>query len=385
MDFSDEIRQFAKKIESFKESITTEEATKTSVIMPFFSILGYDIFNPNEFIPEFVADVGIKKGEKVDYAILQDGEPVIIIEAKAINRNLEKHDSQLFRYFATTKAKFAILTNGIRYRFFTDLDNPNKMDSLPFLEFNILSIRENQIDALKKFQKSNFNVAKIFDSASILKYQGKFKETLAEQFENPNDDFIRLFLQDVYPGMKTQSVLDKFRPILKASMQEFISDTMNDKIKIALNPTASAEQESASLKTSDNNSSDVLEEESPLEATENEINAYYHLKNLFKNYINLEDITYKKTESYFAVLYKNNSRKWICRLILSNTQNILILPDQDKHEVRCNISNILELGNYGRYMISVLARYATLLQSLEVENPSMYQIIVKRRVEKPIK
>lgn len=115
MTFEESLQNFIEKISGFKSSISTEEATKTSVILPFFQLLGYDVFDPTTFVPEFVADVGIKRGEKVDYAILQDGKPIIIIEAKSINRNLERHDSQLFRYFATTSAKFAILTNGIRY------------------------------------------------------------------------------------------------------------------------------------------------------------------------------------------------------------------------------------------------------------------------------
>lgn len=116
-------------------NLATEEATKTALIMPFFSLLGYDVFNPMEFIPEFVADVGTKKGEKVDYAIMNEGKPVILIEAKGVDDDLTKHDAQLFRYFTVTDAKFAILTNGIVYKFFTDLEEPNKMDEKPFLLF----------------------------------------------------------------------------------------------------------------------------------------------------------------------------------------------------------------------------------------------------------
>ena len=143
-------------------SIQTEEATKTAIIMPFFSMLGYDVFNPQEFVPEFTADVGIKKGEKVDYAIIQDGTPVILIECKSITENLERHDSQLFRYFGTTPAKFAILTHGIFYRFYTDLEDANKMDKDPFLTINILDIRDNQVPELKKFCKSVFDIDSIF-------------------------------------------------------------------------------------------------------------------------------------------------------------------------------------------------------------------------------
>lgn len=233
MDFNESLAQFIQRIESLKDSIQTEEATKTAIIMPFFALLGYDVFNPKEFAPEFTADVGIKRGEKVDYAILQDGEPVMIIEAKAINRNLEKHDSQLFRYFSTTSAKIAILTNGIRYRLFTDLENQNKMDALPFLDFNLLNMRDSQIEELQKFRKENFNVAKISDSASILKYQSTFKQMLSSQFDNPTDEFVRFFLQGIYSGVKTQAVVERFRPILKNAMQEYITETMNAKIKTA--------------------------------------------------------------------------------------------------------------------------------------------------------
>lgn len=162
MDFIDQLKQFSKRVESMKDSIQTEEATKTAIIMPFFAMLGYDVFNPQEFVPEFTADVGIKKGEKVDYAIIKEGEPVILIECKSIQENLDRHDSQLFRYFGTTTAKFAILTNGLIYRFYTDLDSPNKMDDDPFLSINILDIRENQVPELKKFSKGVFDIDSIF-------------------------------------------------------------------------------------------------------------------------------------------------------------------------------------------------------------------------------
>lgn len=132
MEINEKIYNLADRIKQLKSNIQTEEATKQSFILPFFQVLGYDVFNPLEFVPEFTADVGIKKHEKVDYAILKDGEPLILIEAKSCTEKLDKHASQLFRYFGTTKAKFAILTNGIVYNFYTDLEQPNIMDSQPF-------------------------------------------------------------------------------------------------------------------------------------------------------------------------------------------------------------------------------------------------------------
>ena len=203
MDFIDEIKQFSKRVDSLKDNLPTEEATKTSLIMPFFSLLGYDVFNPEEFMPEFTADVGIKKGEKVDYAILSNGEPVILIEAKWVKEELHKHDSQLFRYFGTSKAKFAILTNGIIYKFYTDLEEPNKMDEKPFLEINILDIKETQVNELKKFKKSAFDIEQIMNTASQLKYSNEFKNIFAKDLQNPSDDLVRYFLSGAYSGQKS--------------------------------------------------------------------------------------------------------------------------------------------------------------------------------------
>lgn len=185
--FSEQLKNIGKRVEQLKPSIGTEEATKTSLIMPFFQILGFDIFNPIEFVPEFTADVGIKKGEKVDYAIVLDEKPAILIEAKSINENLSNHDSQLFRYFGTTTSKFGILTNGEEYRFYTDLEEQNKMDTLPFLTVNITDIKGNQFSEIAKFHKDNFDIDKITSSASELKYLGSLKEFLAKQFDNPDE------------------------------------------------------------------------------------------------------------------------------------------------------------------------------------------------------
>lgn len=200
--FIEQLKGLGSRINALKDSITTEEATKTAIVMPFFQILGYDVFNPLEFSPEFTADVGIKKGEKVDYAILNDSKPVILIECKSINEQLTKHDSQLFRYFATSSAKFGILTNGIEYKFFTDLEEVNKMDSTPFFTFNILELRDNQIQEISKFKKDVFDVENITSVASELKYLGTLKSYLSKQFDKPEEEFIKFLVNQIYDGLK---------------------------------------------------------------------------------------------------------------------------------------------------------------------------------------
>lgn len=230
-----DLKQVGKRVADLSQSITNEEQTKNAFIMPFFQALGYDIFNPLEFVPEFTADVGIKKGEKVDYAIILDGEPQILIECKSITENLTKHDSQLFRYFVTTKSKFGILTNGREYKFFTDLDEPNKMDTTPFLTIDVTDIKENQFTEIIKFHKENFDIDNIVSSASELKYLNNLKAFLTENITTPSDSFLRYLTSEIYEGRVTQNILTTFSPIIVKGFNQFITERVNEKLSAALN------------------------------------------------------------------------------------------------------------------------------------------------------
>lgn len=358
MDFIDQLKQFGKRVESMVESIQTEEATKTSIIMPFFSLLGYDVFNPYEFVPEYTADVGIKKGEKVDYAIMRDEAPAILIEAKWVGENLDNHDSQLFRYFGTTHAKFAILTNGIIYKFFTDLDEPNKMDTTPFLEINILNIKESQIPELKKFCKPNFDVDEIFNAASELKYSNEFRRMLASELQNPSDDFVRFFLASSYTGRMTQQILEKFRPVVKKSLNNYISELMNDKIKAALSAEKEETEVSRDDMDSENGPSETDDKKAPHVVTTNEeLEAYFLIKTILKQKVPVEDITYKDTERYMNVLYKGNIRNWVCRLVLTESRKYILIPDENKKPVRIDLTSIYDLEKYEEELLTALKRY----------------------------
>ncbi|WP_303681056.1 type I restriction endonuclease, partial [Pelodictyon luteolum] len=176
MDLKDSLKAIADRVSKLKEQIGTEEATKNAFIMPFLQALGYDVFNPVEVVPEFTADIGLKKGEKIDYAIIKDGVPAILIECKHWAQDLNLHDGQLLRYFHVSQAKFGLLTNGVSYRFFSDLVQQNKMDEKPFLEFDITEINDGQLEELKKFHKSSFDVDSIVNTASDLKYTNELKQ-----------------------------------------------------------------------------------------------------------------------------------------------------------------------------------------------------------------
>ncbi len=338
MGFTEDIKALAERFSKMENKILTEEATKMSLILPFFQLLGYDVFNPVEFCPEYTADVGIKKGEKVDYAILVNNEPVILIEAKSVNKKLDKHSSQLFRYFVTTPAKFAILTNGLTYKIYTDLEEPNKMDKDPFMEFDLLNIADAQLEQIEKFHKKHLNVDDILNTASILKYSTLFKKYIDQQVNNPSSDFVKLFLQPFYKGAKTQSVIEKFKPILKNSLKEYINETVNSKIKFALDSTSAAPDEERI-------------------ATDSEWEALSLIKDILKDTLDVKDICHKQTGSYLAILYKNNTRKWICRINLYSSQKTVILPDENKKEQKYPINAITDIRDYSSNIIAAAKRY----------------------------
>lgn len=335
MEFEEKLNQFTERVKKITDSISTEEATKTSLIMPFFSLLGYDVFNPNEFTPEYTADVGIKKGEKVDYAIILNNQPTILIEAKSVNENLQKHGSQLFRYFGTTSAKIGILTNGIVYKFFTDLDETNKMDSTPFLEINVLDLKETDINELKKFCKESFDINTVINSASNLKYANSIEKILSEEFSNPSDDFIRLILnKGIYEGVKTQNVIDKYKPILKKSITHYINNLINQRLQTAIN--------NSSVEASDEINIDISDENS-IVTTNEEVESYYVVKSILSEIVNPNDLYYKDTFSYFGILYENKVTKWICRVYLKESIKYVIIPDQNKKDIRYEIENISDI------------------------------------------
>ena len=348
--FQDTLKQLGKRVVELKDSIGTEEATKTSLIMPFFAALGYDLFNPTEFVPEFTADVGIKKGEKVDYAIVLEGKPTILIEAKSINEQLTKHDSQLFRYFGTTVSKFGILTNGEEYKFFTDLDEPNKMDLTPFLTVNITKIKDSQIPELAKFHKDNFDVDKITSSAAELKYLNSLKNYLSSELNDPTEDFVKYLLTEIYDGMKTKQTVEKFKPIIKKGLNQFIAERVNDKLSAALKTSVTVEDNETK---SESNTTD--ETDSEIVTTPEELEAYTICKVVLKDTIPLDRLFYRDNRSYFNILLDDNIRKWILR-VRFNTNGMKIELNDENHTVY-ELNEPIDIYNYSSQIIDVVNKF----------------------------
>jgi len=355
MDFIDELRQFSTRISKIKDAILTEEATKNSLVMPFFQLLGYDIFNPLEFVPEFTADVGIKKGEKVDYAIIIDEAPVILIEAKWCGEPLDNHTSQLFRYFGTTPAKFGILTNGISYRFFTDLNEPNKMDLEPFLVFDLLDINENLIPEMKRFAKKTLDISGAFNAAAELKYMGKIKKLLNVLRTDPTDSFVKYMMSEIYPGRATQKAIDEFRPIIKRGFVQYINDAISETLKSAMKGQVEASRADVELVPDEEVKAQSDIDGSPM--TMDEMESFSIIKSLLRDMVDVDRLTWQHTKEYMVILFDGNSRKRICRFWFNRDKKYITTPDENMKPVRRDINSLNDIYKYADYIREVCSRY----------------------------
>ena len=349
MDLIDRIRELGTRIAERIEHIKTEEATKIAFVQPFIRALGYDVNDPTEVVPEMTADVADKKGEKVDYAIYKDGAPIMLIECKWSGVDLDKVDSsQLERYFmVVTEARLGVLTNGVVYRFYSDLDRTNMMDKKPFLELDLLDINESLVNELKKFTKTTFDIDHILSTASELKYTREIKRILGEQLGDPSEDFVRFFVSQVYDGRMTQGVREQFSQITKWAFHQFISDRISDRLKSALaEGTGTPSKED---RVAEESFSEVDEDgagEPGVVTTEEEIEGYYAVKSILRDVVYVNRIAMRDRKYYCGILLDDNARKPICRLHFNRPQKYLGLFDEQKSEDRVPIDNIDAIYKY---------------------------------------
>ena len=354
MDFKDQIKQLGDRINKLKDQVATEEATKSAFIMPMLQILGYDVFNPLEIVPEFTCDIGSKKGEKIDYAIFKDGSPLILIECKHWKQNLDAHDAQLLRYYTVSKAKFGVLTNGIKYRMFADLVAPNKMDEKPFFEFDVTDMKENQIEELKKFHKSYFDLESIVNTASDLKYTNEIMALLRNEIANPSEWFVREVIRIVYGRLsgRSEKVIEQFTALTKKSFAQVISDIITERLKTALAKESVTEQPPAETPHTE-----VEEEDDRIVTTEEELEGFYAVKAALRGRVDLNRVIYRDTISYFGILLDDNNRKPICRLYFNSPKKFIAVFDENKKEVRSELPSIDDIFKYADAMVKTIENY----------------------------
>jgi hypothetical protein len=328
MDFIDQIQALASRLDKQLDHITTEEATKNALVMPFINALGYNVFDPTEVVPEFTADVGIKKGEKVDYAIMRDGSPIMLFECKSVGANLDEvHASQLFRYFHVSSARIGVLTNGVTYRFYTDLEEPNKMDERPFLEFDMREIQDPLVSELKKLTKSTFDIDTMLSAAHDLKYTKALKKYLSQQWSHPDDEFVRFLTKRVYDGAVTQSVREQFTDIIRRALQQFVNDRVSGRLKSALR-----EEQEMVVDLPDEETEPEMPSSNGVDTTEEELEGFRIIRAIAREVVDVGRVHQRDVKSYFGILLDDNNRKPICRLYFNTSQKYLEIFDVEGGE-----------------------------------------------------
>ncbi|WP_424230429.1 type I restriction endonuclease [Actinophytocola sp.] len=351
------------KIRKHKAVIETEEATKNAFVMPFIStVLGYDVFNPAEVIPEFTADVGTKKGEKIDYAVSHGGKIQLLIEVKKVNDPLKiEHASQLFRYFAVTNARIAILTNGEVYQFYTDLDAPNRMDAKPFLVLDFAALDDTLLPELAKLTKESFDLDSVISAAGELKYIGQLKRVLAAQFKQPEDDWVRFLTTRVYEGAFTQKVREQFMPLVVKAAGQFLNEQVNDRLKNAL----AGPDSYVSVSSGAPEETESVSEERPVDAggdvitTDEEVEGYRIIRAIVCSEVPVSRVVVRDTKTYCGVLLDDNNRKPIARLWLNRSRKYLGVFDENKVETRIPIDDVQDVYQYADQLRRTVHRYLT--------------------------
>lgn len=238
--FIEQLQRLAEQVRRRQPHIRGEESTKQALIVPFLSLLGYDVHDPTELQPEYIADFAKKRSggplEKVDYAIRRDGNPVIFIECKAVDAEPSSHSGQLARYFnATPSVPIAIITNGVRYLFFTDLEERNILSERPFFQFNIFDFVTNDVDILESFGRERYDPATIRERVEEIIYANKINAYIGEELRSPSESFTRFVLSELnlFTGGKrlTPKLVEKFIPTIRRAIQTTLLDMATRSIR----------------------------------------------------------------------------------------------------------------------------------------------------------
>lgn len=354
MDFKDTIQQLSEKIAKQKEAIQTEEATKNSFIMPMITALGYDIFNPFEVVPEMDCDL-TKKGDKLDYAIMKDDQAILLIECKHCKQNLNLHSTQLSKYYAASNARFGVLTNGIEYRFYADLDKTNIMDENPFLVINMLDLQEADIEQLKKFHKSYYNESDILSTAQELQITIQIKNILNKEFLSPGDEFTRYFVKCLNEGKSSQKLIELYKPIIKKSISTIINETIKDRLNLvskneeqSIDDIQQKEHVDDKFITEDKFQDGIvaIDSDTGVITTQEEIDAYNIIRSILRKHVSADKIIYQDSKSYFIVALETKYW-WICRLVFGSRKKSIHFPtDGYKSLDKVEIESIDDIFNY---------------------------------------
>ena len=368
-DFHIKIQALSERIKKQKDMIKTEEACKNAFVMPFLTILNYNVFDPEEVTPELVADVGLKKGEKVDYAIRLNNKTIMLFECKPCSSDLAHvHMSQLYRYFSVTEARFGVLTNGIEYWFYSDLEEKNRMDQRPFFKFDLLNYHAHHLDELNKFAKDLFDLDRILTTAKSLKYTSAIQQEIIREFETPSEEIAKIFISRVYEGIVTKSIKEEFTPIVSAAFKETIRFLVNKRLSNALEMSKNNVESNTSEDISQTNVDGAIQT-ADIVTTDEEVEGFQIVKAILRDLVSVRRIHIRDAKTYCAILLDDNNRKPVLRLHF-NGKKKFIGVFKNKTEEKILIGEIDDIFCHADKIRSTINEYEQTNYSRTIENPN---------------
>ncbi len=362
MELHDQLVALAQRLPSLQGSLQTEEATKHALVLPFIAALGYNVFDPAQVIPEYVADVAGLKGEKVDYVLMHDGVPAVLIECKQANVELlDRHLAQISRYFTRTPAKIGVLTNGIVYRFFTDLTEPNVMDDEPFLALDLRQLDTDAVKELHRITHDRLDLDGMVEAARELSYLNGMQAVLARQLTEPDEDLVRWLAGQVYNGRLTESVRAEFAERTKNAFRSLINDRVNELVKRAAEFQKADSAADADLEEeiggADEDDLDPDDEGDGIVTTVEEMEALDLIRAILADTISADRVVMRDNKAYCAILLDDNNRKPLVRLRFGKRKKVIGLFDAEKNETKYPIRSLNELYRYHDELCETVARY----------------------------
>ncbi|MFT8898227.1 MAG: type I restriction endonuclease, partial [Acetobacter sp.] len=313
-DFRQKFKTFSERMIGISTRCTNEEATKLFLVLPLINFLGYDTMNPDEVCPEHNADFSEKYKNRVDFAILKEGEPVIAIECKSLGAELKDDRGQLRSYFnAAPTVKMGVITDGMAYEFYADSDEPNMMDSNAFLSFDLHDIAKGKIedsvvDGLKSLQKSNFDPENIGAEAKRKLIFQNLVQQIEELAKEPSDAFVRLLLQGIGLSNIRSKAMADYIILTKSAFGEFINLRILQRLdlpakdKEADKPLVAADVPKSDA--DDNKEPEIIPSETEMEVFEYTKKRLAFLSDTDELFSAIDSIEFKDYKGKFVVFYE---------------------------------------------------------------------------------
>lgn len=360
------MEEFKKKVLAHVEHIktvgshcTTEETTKQALILPLLNILDFSPFDPQKVKAEHGANFkGAKANERVDYALFSDGLPVMFIEAKPYNNKLTNHDGQLARYFnSTPSVTIAAITNGIQWRFFTDLKLPNVMDTEPFYVVNFEKLKDTDIEQLANFRYDMFNPDKLKSFAEERTYLDLLTTAIGTCLREVDQDFVRFITTKANLTPKlTAKFLESITPLVKQSLKDAISGMVISGLSAPVVTQASSfptQPEPSPLTDNSSVEQDIVDPvNNKIVTTVAEQKIFAIVRDMVSGVISEGDVAAKDTESYYSVLFQNKTNRWIIRYVGDKKRPQAFFPIELSEQHRGAVAKAgLELGAGGSILL----------------------------------